>query len=153
MGISTFLIRSIGVGATALVGYDTLRMSKRRATYQTRQDISDDMTDILMRNISSGNGSELTERMKTSYMKIRMDDNIIPTLQYAKNRVGKTVESLAFNALSLGLAVCAMGAKSTSKLKLYKGFMPNKLAAISAIALGLIGATNVTSNVIGADIN
>lgn len=149
MAISTFLIRTVGLGGAALVGYDTLKMSQRRAMYETRDEISGDLTDILVKNTVNGNGSQLTENMKKRYMKWRMDDNLIPTLEYAKNRVGSTIEAVTLNVAGLGLALCALGAKSSSKWRGYKGFIPKPVAGVAAIALGVLGVANFSKNVLG----
>lgn len=149
MSVPTFLIRTVGLGAAALVGYDTHQMAKRRAKYATRNDVSENLTDILVRNISTGTGSQVTELMKDKYATFRMDDSTIPRLQYLKNRIGTSVEAIALNAVGLGLAATALLAKSTSKVRLYKGIVPKPVAAAAAIGLGILGAGSFAKNVLG----
>jgi len=80
-----------------------------------------------------------------------MDDTTIPKVQYIKNRVSGLFHAVLSFALPLGLAATAMLAKSnsTSKLRLYKGYVPKVVAGAAAVGLGLLAVGSFTKNVLG----
>lgn len=149
MSFSTLLIRTVGLGATAISAYEINNKSREHGSFETRENVAQDLTDIYLKHTSGGNGSELTEELKKEYMGWRMDDTHIPSLYYVKNRTTGYGHGILENILPLALGLGALFARSSSKLALYKGFMPKPIAGLCAIALGVLGVGSFTKNVLG----
>ena len=149
MSFSTLLIRTVGVGATALSAYEINNKSREHSSYETRENIAEDLTDLYIKHTVSGDGSEMTEKLKEGYMEWRMNDKHIPALQYIKNRFMGYVHGTLEHIVPLVLGVGAMFAHSESKLAIYKGGVPKPIAGLCAIGLALMGAGSFTKNVLG----
>lgn len=149
MVFSTALIRTVGLGATALSLYEINNKSKEHGSFETRENVAEDLTDIYLKHTVSGDGSEFTEKLKEGYEEWRMNDKHVPAVYYAKNRFMGYVHGVAEHIIPLALGVVAMLAHSDSAAAIYKGKVPKPIAGIAAVALGLIAAGSFTKNVLG----
>jgi len=149
MSFSTLLIRSVGVAGTALSIYEINNKSREHASFETRENVATDLTDILIKHNVSGDGSEFTEKLKEGYMDWRMNDKHIPALYYIKNRAMGYVHGFMSQLLPLALGVGAMMAHSNAENPIYRGKIPKPLAGICAIGLGVLAVGNFTKNVLG----
>lgn len=149
MSFSTLLIRATGIGATALCLSETHVKSKEHASYETRENIAEDLSDLYLKHSVSTDGSVFTENLKERYKEWRLNDRHIPAIQYVKNRVVGYLHGLAQNIIPLALGVLAMFAVSNSKVPIYRGSVPKPIAGACAVVLGLIGLGTFTKNVLG----
>lgn len=149
MSFSTLLIRTVGLGATALSAYEINNKSREHGSYETRQNVADSLGDLYLKHTVGGDGTEFTEKLKEGYMEWRMDDKHIPALYYLKNRVTGYIHGFAEHLIPLALGVGAMLAYSESKASIYKGFVPKPIAGLCAIGLGLMGIGGFAKNVLG----
>lgn len=149
MSFSTLLIRTVGIGATALCLRETHVASQEYAAYETRENVAKDLSDLYLKHTVSTDGSVLTEDLKERYKEWRMNDRHIPAIQYVKNRVVGYLHGFAQNLIPLVLGVGAMFAVSNSKIPIYRGSVPKPIAGVCAIALGVIGLGSFTKNVLG----
>jgi len=149
MSFSTFIIRSIGAATVGLSIYEMNHKSREHAVFETREHTAKHLTDLFIKHNSSTNGHMSTEIMKDKYREWVMDDNYIPNIQYAKNRVTGVGHGFIENIIPLALGVGAMMASSTSKLRVYKGFVPKVIAGACAIGIGFLALTNFSKNVLG----
>jgi len=149
MSFSTFLVRSVGVGATALTLREINLKSKEHAAFETREEVAENLTDLLIKHTVNGDGTELTEKMKEKYFEWRMDDNNVSYLQYFKNRIGGLGHAFVEHIVGLGLSVAAICTYSSSKNRFYKGFVPKPVAVGCLALMGIFAATGFTRNVLG----
>ncbi|MEI8377945.1 MAG: hypothetical protein WCF95_05345 [bacterium] len=149
MSFSTFLIRSVGAATIGLSLYEMNYKSKEHAVYGTREDTAKHLTDLYLKHNTSTDGHISTERMKDRYREWAMDDTYGPNLQYAKNRTVGFKHGFMANIIPLALGVGALMAHSTSRLAVYKGFVPKIVSGCCAIAIGLFAANNIYKNVLG----
>ena len=87
MSFSTLAIRTVGIVGTALTLKEINGHSKEHASYETREKMAENLTDLLIKHNVNTDGTELTNELQKHYMEWRMDDKTIPTIQYVKNRV------------------------------------------------------------------
>ncbi len=149
MSFSTLLIRTVGIGSTALCLRETHIASQEYAAYSTREEVAQNMSDLYLKHNVTTDGSTVTEDLKERYLEWRMNDRHIPAIQYIKNRVIGYLHGFAQNIIPIALGVGAMFAVSESKIPVYRGSVPKPVAGICAIALGLIGLGSFTKNVLG----
>lgn len=149
MSFSTFLIRSVGAATVGLSAYEINSKSQRHAVYTTRENTAKSLTDLYIKHNTTTDGHILTEKMKGKYREWSLDDNHITNIQYAKNRVTGIGHGLLENILPLGLGIGALMASSSSKLRIYKGFVPKIIAGGCAAVAGLLAVTNFSKNVLG----
>lgn len=151
MSFSTFLIRAVGIGATAISAREAHIWSQKNATYKTRDNLANNLSDLYINQTVATDGSVMTENLKKDYMQWRMNDRHIPALQYIGNRINGYISGVVQNIVPLALGLGAMfsASQSNSKWAIYKGSIPKPIAGACAIALGLIGIGSVTKNVLG----
>lgn len=149
MSFSTIAIRTVGIGATALSLHEMNVKSKEHATYKTRDDVADGLTDLILKHNVNTNGSEFTESLKEHYLERRLNDNYVPTAHYIKNRVVGFIHGLTENIvpLTLGLGAMLCASDSKSKLRLYKGWMPKWASATCAATLGALALISIKRDV------
>ena len=149
MSFSTFLTRSVGAATVGMSLYEMNCKSREHAVFETREHTAKSLTDMYIKHNTTTDGYSHTEKMKEKYREWALDDNHIPNIQYAKNRVTGFGHGLLENLIPLGLGVGALMANSTSKLRIYKGFVPKFIAGGCAIVAGLLAVTNFSKNVLG----
>lgn len=149
MSISTILIRSIGLGATAITAYNINQDAKERAVLKTRYQIGSDMERLLLTHTANSDGNALTEKMKQGYFNWRLDDPYIPKIQYTKNKISAYFENTMQRIIPLTLGIAAMCCYNPSKIKLFKGFIPRPIAGLCAIGSIVAGLSSIKRNVFG----
>lgn len=149
MSISTFLIRSIGLGATALTAYNISQDAHEKAVLKTRYQIGNDLEKILLTHTANSDGNPITEKMKKGYFNWRLNDPYIPKLQFIKNKIGAYCENTMQKIVPLSLGIAAMCCYNPSKFRLIKGFVPKPIAALCAIGSVVAGASSIARNVFG----
>lgn len=149
MSFSSILIRSIGAATLGVTAYEINYKSKEHAVFETRQNTADYMSDLYVKHNAASDGHIHTEKMKEKYRDWVMDNNYVANVQYSKNRVSGVGEGLLSNIIPLALGFGALMAQSSSKVSLYKGFVPPAIAGICAVGIGFLAVANFVKNVLG----
>lgn len=148
MSVINILTKTIGAAAVAAAGYDVAANTKRRAIFNTRNEIGGDLTHAYMLNNTTGTGSPLMEKAKDGFLNWNVDSNARDSFVYAKNTVKEFGSNLFSNAGALVLGLGALLTKTKSNIPGLKGCIPKPLGIACAVGAAFLVGSNLFANLI-----
>ncbi len=135
MAISNYVVKAIGMGATALLVNDAASRGVRYGKKETANQTTNTLIDTFTMHQTAYTKYSPIKKAQKYYFKYLMGEGTLETLRCIKNCATNIVGEVVDSVVPIGLATAAMLTKTGSKIPGLKGFVPSKLGKLSVIAL------------------